>query len=186
MIATLLARIRDGDRDAYGAVVEAHQDMLLACASFLVPDRDLAEELCQQTFIRAWEQLDDYDPERGEFATWLRAICRSLAQGELTRRRRERHNRANAREALRQRLLLAAAEETPPDGDRLTALRACQEELPPRLLTLLTIRYHDGASVAEAAEQLGATVTWVTTTLGRLRERLRACVERRLRSGAAS
>jgi RNA polymerase sigma-70 factor (ECF subfamily) len=161
--------------------------MLMACASFQVPDRDLAEELCQQTFIRAWERLDDFDPARGDFATWLRAICRSLAQGELTRRRRERHNRTQAREALRQRLLLAAGDDAQQalDGDRLGALRACQGELSPRLVALLTQRYHEGASVAEAAAHLGTTVTWVTTTLSRLRERLRECVERRLRGGGS-
>jgi len=181
----LIDRVRAGDREAYAAVVEAHQDMLVGYACFLVPDRDLAEELAHQTFIRAYERLADFDAER-DFAIWLRAICRSLAQGELTRRRRERHNLGNAREFLRQQVLTSAADdpEAGSDGDRLDALRRCLDGLDGPLRDLVAVRYRDDCAVAEAAERLGRSVTWVTTTLGRLRERLRECVERRLRAGA--
>lgn len=180
----LIARVRAGDREAYAAVVEAHQDMLVAWASFLLPDRDAAEEVAHRTFIRAYEQLDDFDDSR-DFAIWLRAICRSLAQGELTRRRRERRNLGNAREALLQQVL-AAAPPVESDGDRLEALRRCLAGLDDPLRALVQARYADGCPVAEAASRLGRTVTWVTTTLGRVRERLRTCVERRLAGGGAA
>jgi RNA polymerase sigma-70 factor, ECF subfamily len=174
----LIARVRSGDREAYADVVEVHQDMLVGWASYLLPDRELAEEVAHRTFIRAYEQLDTFDDSR-DFGIWLRAICRSLAQGELTRLRRERHNRENAREHLRQLVLLA----TPlpeGDGDRLDALRRCLEGLDGPLRDLVHARYAENRPVAETASHLGRTVTWVTTTLGRVRERLRDCVERRL------
>lgn len=174
----LIARVRSGDREAYADVVEAHQDMLVGWASFLLPDRDLAEEVAHRTFIRAYEQLDAFDDSR-DFGIWLRAICRSLAQGELTRLRRERHNCENAREHLRQQVLLA----TPApegDGDRLEALRRCLDGLDGPVRDLVHARYAEGCPVAETASRLGRTVTWVTTTLGRVRDRLRDCVERRL------
>lgn len=181
----LISRVLAGDRDAYGAVVEQHQDMLVAFASFLVPDRDLAEELAHRTFIRAFEQLDAYDQDR-DLAIWLRAICRSLAMGEMTRRRRERHNHGRAREVLRQRILAAAEDPGPAcDGDRLAALQRCLEGLDGPMRDLLALRYRDECAVAEAASRLGRSVTWVTTTLGRLRDRLRDCVERRLRTETA-
>lgn len=181
----LIARVLDGDREAYAEVVEAHQDMLVAYASFLLPDRAGAEELAHLTLIRAYERLGDFDQER-DLGIWLRAICRSLAQGELTRRRRERHNLDSAREVLRQRLAEAAAADADAWGeqDRLAALRRCLAEVAGEARTLLQARYGDDLPVAEAAVRLGRTVTWVTTTLGRLRERLRACVEHRLRSPA--
>lgn len=180
----LIARVRAGDREAYAAVVEAHQDMLMAWASFLLPDRDLAEEVAHRTFIRAYERLADFDDQR-DFAVWLRAICRSLAQGELTRLRRERHNRSNAREHLR-RLVLEANPPPAADGDRLEALRRCLDGLDGPIRTLVRVRYGDGLPVAAAAERLGRTVTWVTTTLGRVRERLRDCIERRLAAGGGA
>lgn len=183
----LIARILAGDREAYAGVVEAHQDMLVAYASFLIPDRDGAEELAHRTFIRAYERLADFDQSR-DLAIWLRAICRSLAQGELTRRRRERHNLAGAHEVLRRQVAEAAAAEHEAwgDHDRLAALLRCLAEIDGSARDLLTARYRDGCAVAEAAGRLGRSVTWATTTLGRLRERLRACVEARLQGGATA
>jgi RNA polymerase sigma-70 factor, ECF subfamily len=179
-----ISRVLAGDRDAYAEVVETHQDMLVAYASFLLPDRTLAEELAHRTFIRAYEQLADFDQTR-DVAIWLRAICRSLAQGELTRRRRERHNHNQAREILQQRVLAAAAEGSDGcgDGDRLAALRRCLEGLDGPMRNLLTLRYRDQCAVTDTAMRLGRSPTWVTTTLGRLRERLRECIERRVRAG---
>lgn len=179
---SLIAQVLAGDREAYAAVVETHQDMLVTYASFLVPDRELAAELAHRTFIRAWEQLADFDQQR-DFAIWLRAICRSLAQGELTRRRRERHNLGNAREFLRQQVVLAAADGVAElaEGDRLEALRRCLEELDGVPRALFEGRYRDDQPVAEVARRLDRSVTWVTTTLSRLRLRLRDCVEHRLR-----
>ncbi|MCK6486735.1 MAG: RNA polymerase sigma factor [Planctomycetes bacterium] len=181
----LIQRILDGDREAYAEVVAAHQDMLVGYAGFLLPDRDLAEELAHRTFIRAFEQLADFDQER-ELGPWLRAICRSLAQGELTRRRRELHNLGKAHAELRLQVLAAGSSEDDADGDRLAALRRCLEGLDQPLRALLAARYGDGCAVAEAAARLGRSVTWVTTTLARLRERLRGCIESRLRLGGTA
>lgn len=179
----LISQVLAGDREAYAAVVEAHQDMLVTYASFLVPDRDLAAELAHQTFIRAWERLATFDQQR-DFAIWLRAICRSLAQGELTRRRRERHNLGNAREYLRQQVLIAAGDGLAgqTEGDRLAALRRCLQDLDGLPRDLFEARYRDDHPVAEVARRLDRSVTWVTTTLSRLRLRLRDCVEQRLRT----
>jgi RNA polymerase sigma-70 factor (ECF subfamily) len=177
-----ITQVLAGDRDSYAAVILAHQDMLVGYASFLVPDRESAEELAHRTFIRAWERLTEYDTQR-DFAIWLRAICRSLALGELTRRKRELHNLGNAREFLRHQVLAAAGEELEElaAGDHLQALLQCLGELDELPRHLLESRYRDGHAVAEVARQLGRSVTWVTTTLSRLRGRLRECVEQRLR-----
>ncbi len=181
----LIVRVLSGDREAYAGIVEAHQDMLVAYAGFLLPDREGAEELAHLTLIRAYERLVDFDQER-DLGVWLRAICRSLAQGELTRRRRERHNQGGAREVLRQRLAEIAAAEAESWGGpaRLAARRRCLAGGAGAPRSLLDARYGEDLPVSAAAVRLGRTVTWVTTTLGRLRERLRTCVETRLRSPA--
>jgi RNA polymerase sigma-70 factor (ECF subfamily) len=182
MADSKIAQVLAGDRDSYAAVIEAHQDMLMTYASFLLPDRESAEELAHRTFIRAWERLAEFDTQR-DFAIWLRAICRSLAQGELTRRRRELHNLGNARAFLRHRVLAAAGDELEglTGGDHLQALLQCLGTLDELPRDLLEARYRDGHPVAEVGRRLGRSVTWVTTTLARLRGRLRACVEQRLR-----
>jgi DNA-directed RNA polymerase specialized sigma24 family protein len=78
----LIQQILAGDRDAYAELVDEHQSMLLAYAAYRVPDRDLAEEVTQQTFIRAYEQLADFRTDQ-DFGVWLRVICRYMILAEL-------------------------------------------------------------------------------------------------------
>src|ERR1051326_9389249 len=59
-----IKKVLSGDRDAYAAIVAEYQEMLLAYAAFRVPDRALVDEVVQQTFIRAYEQLADYKSDK--------------------------------------------------------------------------------------------------------------------------
>lgn len=171
----LLRRVQDGDRDAYAGIVVEHQDMLLAFAGFRLPDRDLADEVVQQTFIRAYEQLRDFRPD-GDFGTWLRTICKYLILAELKRRSREQRNLGGARDVLRQTLFEERLRGG--DDDRLRRLQGCLDRLAQPQRDLLARRYRDGESVNELALRYKRTVTWVTTVLFRVRGLLRTCMER--------
>jgi RNA polymerase sigma-70 factor (ECF subfamily) len=170
-----IRRVLGGDRNAYAALVESYQDMLLAYAGFRLADRDLADEAVQQTFIRAYEQLGDFRPD-GDFGIWLRTICKFVILAEVKRRSRDQKNLGNARDALR----LTLAVEGLHDGgeDRLVRLQGCLERLPTPQRDLLSRRYRDGESVNELALRYKRTVTWVTTVLFRVRGLLRTCMER--------
>lgn len=69
-------RVLAGEKEQYAAIVAKYQDMLLAYAAFRVPDGDLASEVVQQSFIRAYEQLGSFDPAK-DFGACLRTICAS-------------------------------------------------------------------------------------------------------------
>lgn len=86
-----IARIRDGDLDAYEAVVRQYQGMLLGYAANRLPGIDAAQEVVQLTFIRAYEELAEYQPER-DFGVWLCVICKHFILTELERQRRELRN----------------------------------------------------------------------------------------------
>jgi len=77
-----LRKVLSGDRDAYSEIVAEHQGMLLAYAAFRIPDAALVDEVVQQTFIRAFEQLRDFQPDK-DFGIWLRSICRFMIMAEL-------------------------------------------------------------------------------------------------------
>ncbi len=171
-----IRRVLEGDRDAYAAIVESHQDMLLAFAGYRLPDRDLADEAVQQTFIRAYEQLRDFRPD-GDFGTWLRTICRFVILAEVKRRQRQQHNLESARSRL-QRVLIDEAFRREGQDEPLRRLAECMKRLPQDQRTLLDRRYRENASVNELALRYGRTVTWVTTVLFRVRGLLRKCMER--------
>jgi RNA polymerase sigma-70 factor (ECF subfamily) len=180
-------RILNGDLDAYGDVVREHQDMLLGYALRRLSDWTLAEEVVQLTFIRAYQRLADFRAEE-EFGLWLCVTCKYLILTELEKKRREANNLTNYREKLEVEIASAVTEDMEPDfrQDQLAGLRDCVGKLGREAADLVTLRYCNKLSCKEIAEHKQRTVTWVTTTLNRVRKTLRECMERSLQTGSAS
>jgi RNA polymerase sigma-70 factor (ECF subfamily) len=76
----------DGDEGAFGVLVQRYQRRLTAFLSQLVGDVELARELSQEAFIRAWSALERFDPKY-RFSTWLFRIAHNLGIDQLRRRR---------------------------------------------------------------------------------------------------
>ena len=125
--------------------------MLLAFAAYRLPDAALVDEVVQQTFIRAFEQLADFDPAK-DFATWLRAICRFMILAAL-----ERPETA--------------------DADDLLRLRSCMDQLQKTSRDLVKARYQDALPLGDIARKFKQSTSWVATTLFRVRDALRRCLE---------
>ncbi len=176
-LAESLGRVLRGDRDAYSEIVAAYQDMLLAYAAFRVPDAALVDEVVQQTFIRAYEQIRDFQTGK-DFGVWLRSICRFMILAELKRASRDRSNKENYQERLRAELVDRALERGVPeaDDDVLQRLRGCLGRLQETARSLVTLRYHEHLKVEEIAQRMGQSAPWVATTLFRVRETLRRCL----------
>jgi RNA polymerase sigma-70 factor (ECF subfamily) len=83
---SLVALAVEGDQAAFARLVRRYQRRLTAFLAQLVGDLELARELSQETFIRAWSALDRFDP-RYKFSTWLFRIGHNLGIDHLRRRR---------------------------------------------------------------------------------------------------
>lgn len=79
----LLAGLASGDAGSATAFVRRFQSRVFGLAQAMVSDRATAEEIAQETFLRAWRHAAAYDPRRGQVATWLLAITRNLAIDRL-------------------------------------------------------------------------------------------------------
>ena len=181
MQADVIGHVLAGNQEAYRAVVMKYQPMLLSYAGFRVPDRDLVDEVVQQTFIRAYEQLAEYR-SGDDFGVWLRSICGYMIKAELKRNIRNRQNVRKYSDYLKQRLLETALEHGMGDDspESHAVLGDCLGGLEGTARQLITYRYTENRSVNEIAGLAGRTVTWVTSTLFRIRRTLRECVERHL------
>ena len=76
----------DGNDDAFTLLVRRYQRRLTAFLGQLVGDIELAKELCQEAFIRAWNALDRFNPKY-RFSTWLFRIGHNLGIDHLRRRK---------------------------------------------------------------------------------------------------
>ena len=84
---TLLASYALGDRDAAAAFIRRYQGRVYGLAKSMLGDPDLAEDVAQEAFLRAWRNAQSYDSRRGSVHTWMLVITRSLAIDAMRLRR---------------------------------------------------------------------------------------------------
>jgi RNA polymerase sigma factor (sigma-70 family) len=75
----LLAGLASGEPDAAAAFVRRFQARVYGLVVTIVQDPSAAEDVAQETFVRAWRHAGTYDPRRGRVPTWLLAIARNAA-----------------------------------------------------------------------------------------------------------
>jgi RNA polymerase sigma-70 factor (ECF subfamily) len=85
--AALVAAARAGEGEAFARLVELHQARVRALARALVGEAALAEDVAQESFVRAWRGLGGFRAE-STFAAWLYTITRRTALEQVRRRRR--------------------------------------------------------------------------------------------------
>lgn len=167
-----IAAVRAGDAEAYARVVAAHDDALRGFLARRCPDAATLEEVWHDAFVTAYRRLAAFDPARATFGAWVKGIARNL----LARRLRERARAPRAAERLAWGLAARALDQAEDEDPDLEALRRCLARLPAERQALVERRYRDGLAVETLAAELGRTATWVTTTLQRVRDALRACL----------
>jgi RNA polymerase sigma-70 factor (ECF subfamily) len=174
----LAARARSGDREAFARLVALYTDRLHAMLLNLVNgDRDLAAELTQEAFVRAFDRLDQF-AGGSSFYTWLYRLARNRALDVLARKRPV----AAGDEALER----AASAPSPADAVANEDLRARVREalatLPPDVREILLMREFDGLDYEAIAEALEVPVGTVKSRLSRARAELRSRLEGSVRA----
>jgi RNA polymerase sigma factor (sigma-70 family) len=76
---TLLAAMGAGDADAAAVFVRRFQSRVYGLALTMLRDPGIAEDVAQETFVRAWRHAGTYDARRGRVLTWLLTIARNVA-----------------------------------------------------------------------------------------------------------
>lgn len=161
--ALLVARIRAGDEDAFELVVVRYQAPLFRYVRGLVGDRELASDLVQETFLRAYRAIDRLaDP--GLLRSWLYRIAHNQAYSALRRRR------------LISWLPLLGQHAPAPDRDALEAARveAALAQVPMQQRAPLLLHLVAGFSYAEVADLLGISEGSVRMRISRGRAAFRA------------
>jgi len=162
--AELVSRCLAGERAAFEAVYAAHAGRAGAYfrrCGFAAAD---ADDLVQDTFVRAFKSLGTFDASRGTFAGWLATIARNVARKRWRRRREpECFDPELADEMF-------AAEDNPGGSpevrEQLAALRECIGRLPSKLGLIVHLRYVDGRTTRGIAAALGMPEATVRLRLG--------------------
>jgi RNA polymerase sigma factor (sigma-70 family) len=171
------ARAR-GDREAFSRIVEACHHLLRAAILRETADPDLADEIAQDAFLRAWERRAQYRPGTSPRA-WLLTIARTQL---IEHQRRQVRDRRHLKDLVRQELLRKSpgGDEARGQSARLDALRMCLAEINPDHKELLDLVHGKGLTTEAAAQELGIGPPACRQRLSRLQRRLRRCAEARM------
>jgi RNA polymerase sigma-70 factor (ECF subfamily) len=178
---SLVARARDGDADAYRELVERHAQKVFRLSYRMTGNEEDAEDVAQETFIKAYRNLARYDGRAG-FGTWIYRIATNCALDLLRRRERTRTEPlADGDDAP----ALASADPSPEraaeGGELVRRLARAMTRLSANEKTAFVLRHQEGRSLEEIAKALGIRTGAAKTCVFRAVAKLRAA----LRGGEA-
>ena len=172
--AQLMSRVQMGDRGAFGALVDRYKHRLVNYLTNVVRDRDRAEELAQESFLRLFVHAGRYQ-ERGQFLPYLFRIATNLVRTDERKRHRRR---------LLDQMFLRGGSSAfgDPQSDLLRReaterVRMAISELPLAFRSPLVLYEVEGWTYREIAEVLGCREGTVKSRISRARAQLRQKLE---------
>jgi len=173
-----LRAIRLGDSSAFASLVKRHGPPLHALLSRMLRDEHEAQDLVQESFVKAWKALAKFDSTRA-FFPWLRTIGVNTALDEIERRRRQPFA-GNSQEILTE---LPARQDSEEDLQRRELVEVVEEELGKmsgEFEAVFRLRVQEELSYAEIAQTLQIPLGTVMSRLARARLQLAQALRSRL------
>lgn len=136
------------DEDLVRSLYEQHGRSLLAYATRLTGDRGAAEDVVQETLIRAWRHADSLSEEKGSVRGWLLTVARNIVTD------RARARAARPREVEQAVAALVHGDHSEGVVDTIVVMDALHH-LSPKHRSVLVELYFHGRSVAQTADRLG-------------------------------
>ncbi len=169
----LVARAKRGDRQAFGELVRRYQSKVYALCLRLGGSHDVADDLTQEAFIKAFQAMSTFD-EQYAFGGWIARIAANNAMNYLNRQKFQLSGEDSE-------TVIEQQSSPNPDSDPLTALtqkeidqryQAALQELPPEFRVVFVLRMHEDLSYNEIAALLKINTGTVMSRLHRARQRL--------------
>jgi RNA polymerase sigma-70 factor, ECF subfamily len=177
--AAVLARARQGDGDAFRALVELHARAAFALAYRLLGEQRDAEDVVQESFIRAYRQLGRFEA-RSNFGTWLHRIVVNCAMDAL-RARHARHEERGVDPTADLRDLVASSAASPEQLARSAEIRRRVESsmasLTAQERVAFALRHYEGRSIDEIGRTLGVQKSAAKHAVFRAVRKLRLALE---------
>jgi RNA polymerase sigma-70 factor, ECF subfamily len=168
----LIARIANGDRAAFRSIYASAGPKLFAIALRMLRQREEAEEVLQEAFVRIWERSHQFDPAKGAGSAWLATIARHCA---LDRLRKPGRNAVTFDEAVVGEIDAHVARLQAGDGEALD-LKRCLVAMRRDYRDAVVLAYVHGMTHEELASQLGKPVGTIKSWVRRGLDQLKDCM----------
>jgi RNA polymerase sigma-70 factor (ECF subfamily) len=162
--AELIEACKQGDRDAFRDLFEAHKDRVYTIAFHYSGDEAMAHDVTQQVFLKLFTSINQFH-ENSQFTTWLYRIVANACTDE--HRKRRRFVPFSPEIEVRTMVGKSSQEETYHRRQVADSVRGAIGELTPKLRLPILLKYVEGLSYDEIAESLGLSIGTVSSRLNR-------------------
>ncbi|HUQ94329.1 MAG TPA: sigma-70 family RNA polymerase sigma factor [Bryobacteraceae bacterium] len=170
----LALRLKRRDQNAMGELYDRYGKLVYSVIFRIVKETGTAEDLAQETFLRVWNRVQFFDPEKGTLGPWVLAVARNRAidylrsvDGRIAQRTFEYDGGVEHPESF------GNLERDVINSDRARILKEAFTKLTPNQRVVIEMAYYEGLSQTEMADRmkqpLGTVKTWVRTALRILR-----------------
>jgi RNA polymerase sigma-70 factor (ECF subfamily) len=178
-VAAVLARARQGDGEAFRALVEQHSRSVFRLAFRMTGNQQDAEDVVQESFLRAYRQLGRFE-SRANFGTWLYRIVANCSV-DLMRAKQARHDQVRG-ESLDESAELLSQDGPGPErlaesAELQRRIHAALGGLSPLERAAFTLRHWEGRSIDEISKTLGLGTSAAKHSVFRAVRKLRLALE---------
>ena len=178
-VENAITAVRNGDTNAFATVIETYHVPVRAMVGALVSDFHDADDIAQQTFVYAFQNIDKYESGTNCLA-WLKAIGRTKVMAYFRDDSRSQRNLENYR---KQQILVRSSQLTGNIIDhRLEALGQCISQLPKERHDLLKQVNSRESTLEDLAQKLGRSGVAVRKQVSRIYDALRTCIDKKLKA----
>ena len=172
----LVRKSQLGEKDAFEQLVIRHQELVFSLAYKLTGNREMANDVAQEAFIRAWKAIEKF---RGDstFSTWIYRITVNTAW--TLRKKAKKHNTLNIEDTYEP---IVIDEKKDPElvainSDLSSVLINALDKIPIEQRIIVELKNIEGRSHKEIADYLDISVTAAKVRLHRAHQRLRQILE---------
>ncbi|WP_273853857.1 RNA polymerase sigma factor SigW [Guptibacillus spartinae] len=178
IVKRIVLKVRKGDHNAFGELVELYKDRVFALTYRMLGNRQEAEDVAQEAFIRAYTNIDRYQIDR-KFSTWLYRIATNLSIDRMRKKKPDYYLDAEVAGTEGLTMYSQVSTEEPLPEEEVVSLEAQEGihqailSLPAKYRSAITLKYIQELSLKEISEILDLPVGTVKTRIHRGREALR-------------
>ena len=176
-----VARTRSGDTDAFRVLVDRHSRSLFRLAFRMTGNQQDAEDVVQESFLRAYKQIGKFD-ERASFGTWLYRIAMNCSLDLVRARKRRNEQLAPADSELDEPVLSLPSPDPDPSrlalsGEVRDRVEGAMNQLSPSERTAFVLRHFEGMCIEDVSRVLGCQPGAAKHSVFRAVQKLRRTLE---------
>lgn len=179
----LIDRTIAGDQSAYAELIKRHQRFVFTLAQRFAKNREDAEEIAQDCFVKAYRSLSNFQ-KQAKFSTWLYSIVYTTAMSTLRKKRVETTSVDDEESGLQIESISSYEPDNVENKSRSFYLNQAIAQLLPDDAAIITLFYKGEQSLEEIGQALNMEPNTVKVKLFRARQRLKERLERNLKHEA--